>query len=192
MKKIGILLCLLLVFTIPAVGCSADPIERCPDIPGKLWFGRLFGFHFQLYIDDEPTIVHHRIVTSRFSQGSQSDNSLLTEIVFVHNESEAVGFPRNVVVAWPRPQPWMQQRVDYINEAILEDINPNRRRPVGTDPAPLGIEGLKEIYGLTYPITLADFVYNWESLEELIFSFTSSTVDIITTVDNRFTQMDEE
>ena len=192
MKKVGMLLCLLFALTIFTTGCIGDTIERCPDMPGKMWLGSLFDFHFQLYIDDEPTLVHYRIAEDRLTRGGPFYDPLLTKIVFVHNETEAVGFPRNVVVAWPRPEPWMQRRVEYINEAILEDINPDRRRPEGTDPAPLGIEGLKEIYGLTYPITLADFVYNWESLEELIFSFTSHTIGQIATVNNRFRYLDEE
>ena len=180
MKKNWMLICLILVFAILVTACRNNHIESSTaELSDKLWFGGLFGFHFQLYIDDEPTIVHYLTAGRRLIPGHQYHDPLLTELVFVHNEDEAVGFPRNVVVAWPQPGTLMQQRVDYINWAILEDINPHRRRPEGTDPTPLGIEGLKEIYGLTYPITLADFVYNWEILEELIFSFRSATIGMI-------------
>ena len=83
-------------------------------------------------------------------------------LVFVHNEEEATRFTGEAVVAWPANVPWLESRVTAINEIVVRtesDLLRNGRliREV------ISLED----YGLSYPITLADFVDQWESVARL-------------------------
>ena len=92
-----------------------------------------------------------------------------TELIFVHNEEEAQGFPDNVITAWPREGNWTQGLLYGINWAVGRDENDlynigRQMRPVVTF----------EQFGLFYPITIEDLVDNWEKVNALWRSLSSS------------------
>jgi len=70
-----------------------------------------------------------------------------TEVVFVHTEEEAVGFPDHVKVMWP----------GRLTRGALVEINDIIRRD----------EVDVSEFGLTYPITIENVVDDWEKVFEL-------------------------
>ena len=67
------------------------------------------------------------------------------QIVLVHSEAEATGFPENVLVAWP------SVGVEGLNMRVV-----NRREEINL-----------EDFNLSYPITAADLVDHWEWIHAL-------------------------
>jgi len=70
-----------------------------------------------------------------------------TEVVFVHTEEEAVGFPDHVMVMWP----------GRLTRGALVEINDIIRRD----------EVDVTEFGLTYPITIENLVDDWEKVRDL-------------------------
>ena len=93
------------------------------------------------------------------------------DLVFVHSEVEAQEFPDNVIVAWPREDGnFAEYFVAGINIRITrteEDLLSYRGRPMREV---INIDD----FGLTYPITVADLVDNWERVRSLWRAFTQS------------------
>jgi hypothetical protein len=78
------------------------------------------------------------------------------ELIFVMSESEAVGYPDNVNVAWPTER--TEERLLILNEYIeLYDY----------DLTP---------YSLAYPVTLEDVVLRWENVDDLMLNGVSTGV----------------
>jgi len=75
-----------------------------------------------------------------------------TDLVLVHSEDEAVGFPSDVVVAWPSDR--TQLVVDAINRRI-------RNSEGEIDP---------ESFGLSYPLTVEDTVNYWQQVDDFFVS----------------------
>ena len=89
-----------------------------------------------------------------------------TEIAFVHNETEAVGFPDHVLVAWPGEA--ALGVVDRLNQAVNRDESEIALFQ-GRDRA-RDIINLED-FGLTSPIVVADLVDNWEQIRALFLAF---------------------
>ena len=131
-----------------------------------------FGFDFLVIVYGEarigPNVTDSRSVEPWRAEFDEFYDSL----VFVRHEDEAHDFPANVVVAWPKDDcPELQRRLNQINWEVQRDSNSIAfggiapffgRRPV------LGAEGLERDFGLTYPITVDDLVYNWRQVFDLI------------------------
>ena len=96
-----------------------------------------------------------------------------TEFVFVHSEAEAAGFPDHVLVAWPSEITpgvipgfhWAVPR----DESELIAAQGQRRREVVSF----------EDFGLSYPLTVADLVDNWEQVMALWQSLTDTEQTMI-------------
>ena len=84
-----------------------------------------------------------------------------TEIVLVRSAAEAAGFPDHVLVAWPSE--YAEGLIVGIHWAVDKDENevaktiPSFRRDV------IHLED----FGLSYPLTVADLVDNWEKVYAL-------------------------
>jgi len=95
--------------------------------------------------------------------------SHFTDLVLVHNAEEAANYPDNIIAAWPD-----EDRVDRAIAGIYWAINrPAHELPSqlagGTPRQPVTLEE----FGLTYPLTAADFVDNWQGVNELLSVITS-------------------
>ena len=84
-----------------------------------------------------------------------------TDVVFVHTEEEGQGFPENVIVAWPCPTEATEFQIDLMHRNVnLTEAELNRHRN------PRSVVTLEE-FGLSYPLTRADLVDNWEKVMAL-------------------------
>jgi len=98
------------------------------------------------------------------------------ELVFVHSEEEAVGFPDNVIVAWPwalNVDSLINMLHSFVNKSIEDLIRPHGsvpRRDVITF----------EEFGLSYPLTIADLTNNWEKINALINALSNTERSMIT------------
>jgi len=118
----------------------------------KAHYGGRLDFQFQIIRDGERQIrVGQIIVWTLDPSSSMFYNPFYTDVVFVHTEEDALGFPDNVIVGWPRMAPGTERMVDGINQRV------NLRSSITF-----------EEFGLTDPITVADLVDNWEKVGELM------------------------
>jgi len=117
----------------------------------KSEYGNWWSFDFRIIRDDERRIVTGRSALTAIDPRSPWHNPFYTDIVFVHTEAEALDFPDNIIVAWPREHPSTERDVDSINQRV-------NTRP----------EVTFEEFGLSYPVTVADIVDNWEKVGELM------------------------
>jgi len=113
---------------------------------GNWWF-----FDFRISRDGERRIVTGWSAQSALDPRSPWHDPFYTDIVFVHTEAEALDFPDNIIVAWPREYSFMEQDINNISRRVNE-------RPLVTF----------EEFGLTDPVTVADLVDNWEKVSELM------------------------
>ena len=97
--------------------------------------------------------------TMAHPHGGNFDSSF-TELIFVHNQEEAQGFPPNVIVVWPTEHPLIHSVMDIFNQYVARNENElhSPERPGGRYPINL------ENFGLSYPITINDLVENWEGV----------------------------
>jgi len=120
-------------------------------------------FHFQIVINGE-VVTGIPAATSSWAlihPLNPDFDSSFTELVLVHNESEAQGFPDNVIVAWPWDRPLSHDRLYLFNRAVsrtADELEPPQDAWFGREPINL------EDFGLTYPITVEDLVNNWEGV----------------------------
>ena len=136
-------------------------------------------FRFSIYVDGERRTVNGlNVITAYVSWGSRTEITPLlpqlitvpelTELALVYNEEEAAGFPENVVVAWPWEH--AQDIIDGMHWAVSLNVDDLVDSSTGwkiRDPIAL------EDFGLTYPLTVTDFVDNWEKMMTLWFAFES-------------------
>ena len=111
--------------------------------------------HLQTFFDLE-NYLYFTLLGARLPEGHEFR---FDEIVFVHSaaEAEMTEFSENVIVAWPSP----------LAEGMIEGIHWGIRVAPGADSA------LRR-FGLSYPVTIADLVDNWEKVNEAWQSLSSS------------------
>jgi len=179
-KYISILVVLLLVLMMPIITqcTSEDENEEARRIVENMRLGMVIcedkyrfahDLHFNVRFIGEGELRYgsaqwlNRFVEPRFA----SFDPNLNELVFVRNESESEGFPDNVIVAWPNVGfngVFMQEVINGFHNAIdrdetkLTETNWIRRGTVLT----------LEEFGLSYPLTVGDFVDNWEQVNSLL------------------------
>ena len=141
---------------IERVNCMVELVE-------KNIYSQGMQFEFQIYSNGERRVVNARAVFRRFDSGSIHYDPTLSDPVFVYSEEDAANFPENVVVGWPRGGIFKEvfiagihEKVDMTEDQLMENTGV-WHRPVIT----------LEQFGLTYPLTHADFVDNWEKVFEL-------------------------
>jgi len=131
----------------------------------KIIYGRRLNFRFQVVINGEKN-VGTDFHASRFANPYDPDfNPFYTELIFVHSEADAVGFADNVIVAWPRGDGFTEGLINGFHWVV------DREEHFVTYSGVPGILSREvvtlEQFGLTYPLTIADLVDNWERVNEL-------------------------
>jgi len=121
-------------------------------------------FDFQITVNGE-VVTSPSAATAAWMMTHPSSpefDSSFTELVVVHNESEAQGFPDSTIVIWPSDRPQTQMRVDRLNNlvALTAEELPRPQDIWGLGREPIVLED----FGLTYPITIADLVDSWENV----------------------------
>ena len=130
-----------------------------------------FDFNFLFVVDGNARVGSNVMDRNMFEPWQVEFCAFYDTLIFVRNEDEAHGFPSNVVVAWPVDGcTELHRRLEQVNWEVNRDSNsiafgginlfPNRRTLLGV--------GLEKHFGLTYPITVDDLVYNWEQVFDLI------------------------
>jgi len=133
---------------------------------GKFAYAGDFRFQFQITIDGERHASN--VLVNRHVDTSHPEfDPFFDELVFVHSEEEAVDFPDNVIVAWPNTGIFTEGLIYNIHWAVNrtpDDWVGRPRRDVLT----------LEEFGLSYPLTVADLVDNWEKVRALWRTFPGS------------------
>ena len=161
-------LALFLVFIFIFAGCSTP--EEVPEAMVSLEkadYAAEMDFSFRIVIGSETHIVSgfSPIVFIRIRPEFEQFNPFYDELVFVHSEAEAEGFPDNVIVAWPSevtmhvPEGF-QWAVGRSEDDLL--LNDRSQR----DPITF------ENFGFSAPITVVDMVDNWEQVNAFWQSLT--------------------
>jgi len=166
-------LSLLLLFT----SCSNqkyNPIDykeeyRLMNIVEKNRYGSAMGFHFRMFWDGEM-IITQGMGIARFVFETWDEyffDPFYTDLIFVHNEQEALAFPDNIITAWPRD--------DIFTEGLLAGIHwaagRNDEDLIMHNGRPQREALIIEDFGLSYPLTATDLVDNWEKVRELWNAF---------------------
>lgn len=140
---------------------SPEEEYRIMSLIRKVAYGRDLSFDFQMYIEGESRQFVGATVSEFVRPSSHMYNPFYIEVVFVHSGAEAAGFPENVIVGWPNPDERISvSAIAQIHREVnrTEDelglFGEHNRRPVVT----------LEEFSLTYPITIADLVDNWEKV----------------------------
>jgi len=127
------------------------------DLVHFAYFTHMFDFYMAIN-GGERSVVSGRIFHRSTANYHPNFDASFTELVFVHNQEEAIGFSDNVVIAWPSETMNVQRAIDRINvfaartEERLKELREGRHF--------FNIED----FGLTYPITIADLINNWEGV----------------------------
>jgi len=152
---------ILFVSTRPSTEPPIDEEERyrIVNLLRKTHYAIDLLFHFQIYSDGESRIISGFEASDLLNPDSPYHQPFYTDVVFVHTEEEGQGFPENIIVAWP-PSDFgiaiMHQNVN-MTEHDMRNWPPSMQRPVVT----------LEEFGLSYPLTRADLVDNWEKVMAL-------------------------
>lgn len=130
---------------------------------GKFAYAGDFRFQFQITIDGERH-ASNVLVNRHVDTFHPQFDPFFDELVFVHSEEEAVGFPDNVIVAWPSTDLFTQGLIYNILWAVNrtpDDWIGHPRRDVLT----------LEEFSLSDPLTVTDLVDNWEKVRALWCAF---------------------
>jgi len=132
----------------------------------KFDYARAFRFEFQMMFEGEQIISGSHLAGHVINPMSEYFDPSINDLIFVHSEADAVGFPSNILVAWPRandPHGFYTRLIDGLHWAVnrdsvclLADFTVPER----------DIVALKEC-GLSYPLSIADLVDNWEKVSAL-------------------------
>ena len=179
MKKNILVIVLLIAMLFISSACNNNNAEEerleAMICPVKLSYADEFGFDFRLIRDGVRVEQREPFdpATGRFGRIAVTISTLTdpryetftdfyTELVFVHSEEEALGFPDNVIVAWPQ-EGTVQGIIDGLNwQTYRAEID------------------LAE-FGLIYPIAITNLLDDWEAIRALTDDtrFTLSTRDIV-------------
>ena len=153
---------------------QSNNIER--ELPERLIpteiidYAGTLGFQIRVVIDGEESITAWTINARAFTDPrSEAFNPFYTDFILVHNKEQALEFPDNVITAWH----------DY-PEGIVRGINflIRNNRPVNHQFGSHRYVALED-FGLAYPLTVDDLIYNWESVDRLFFRFCGTTQNAI-------------
>jgi len=171
MRQIAILALLVIVFVASCSNAIAiDTIEEeSPKMvisQEKFDHARAFRFNFLLVFEGEEIIANSALVEFAIHPRSEYFDPSINDLIFVHSEADAIGFPNNVLVAWPRAYDHhdfytrlidgLHWAVNRDSECLLADFTAPER----------DIVTLEE-FGLSYPLSIADLVDNWEKVNAL-------------------------
>jgi len=166
-KRTGIILLamLLIVLTVTVYRRRQEVSQPMVNMD-MYWYANFLSFHFRIVLNSG--VFNDRVnVINRITPDSVHFDPSFNEFIFVHNEAESLDLPSNVIAAWPR-----EDRIDGLiagfhwavnrtEDDLISTLGGRVRRPVVT----------LEQFGLTYPLTVEDFVGNWEKVNELFQAF---------------------
>jgi len=160
------LIIIIICSVILAAGCEREN-EALVDMD-KAWYAVGLNFHARIVIDDEILFLSTLAldVMDRIHPNSSHFDTSYTELVFVHTADEAEEFPDNVIVAWPGPRTPHFIPGIYLFVGLSEE-------DMAELPWTREIITFEE-FGLSYPLTIEDFVDNWESVHALWQSLTQA------------------
>jgi len=140
----------------------------------KFLYARDMDFRFSIYYDGERRNWDSLPVSALIGLSSPHFDPLYTELVFVFSENDAVGFPDNVVAAWPSNDA-SRGMIIGIHLAISGNgrISPRYEASIFADDINL------EDFGLTYPLTFEQLVDDWENVAALLSYFDPTTYGAI-------------
>ena len=172
MKRAILLLTIALFVTIFFTGCNNDyeyvEEERVAMISlDKFEYARVMRFDFRIIVDGERG--RNAQVRARTDPNNELFDPFYTELVFVHSEADAEGFPDNVIAAWPTEQRWTRGMIAALNYYVTRERAHILFRDNTSVRGPIILEDL----GLSLPITVADLVDNWEQVNNLWWFFTN-------------------
>jgi len=135
----------------------------------KFRFAENKNFRFRMVHDEYERTCSFSVRRYTDPRSSYFDPFYI-DLVFVHSEEDAIGFPDNVIVAWPCE--WISTRhIDSLNREL-------RRAPYeicrGLTRFPSRDIVYVEDYGLTYPITASDLADYWMNVKLLRRSLVSN------------------
>jgi len=113
-----------------------------------------FDFHLAL---DDTSIYSAEIIRTLINPWSSARNPSISQMELVHSREEAMRLPNNVIAAWPKESDFPAALADGLN----------RRHDISS-------WFYLEKHGLNYPLTPINFVDQWEKVNEL-WSSRSST-----------------
>ena len=171
MKKILIFLLILLIILTTFSGCRNEEEQEMIISLDKMHYAFSMRFVTRIAVDGEvsnsDTVVINHVIPN-----FPDFTTFYTELVFVHSEEEAERFPDNVIVAWPGElTPYILSGFQWAIERSAEDLFFNGRQQ-------REVTNLAD-FGLASPLTVADLVDNWEQVDALRQSFTSSERSVI-------------
>jgi len=137
--------------------------NRMMSLVEKNWFGADMRFEYLVFVDgEEMRTTGTGFPNWLLNPHHRWHDPFYTDLVFVHTEAEATGFPENVIVAWPGDE-W---RTDFILSNIHRAVNRSAEDLMFHGRQTRPVLTLEE-FGLTYPLTRADLVDNWEKVNAL-------------------------
>ena len=161
--RITISIFIILLFVLPLTMCvnnreSNQKVQQAMIPFSHFRYARQLRFEFQMVVDGERRITSNFRVNQIISLGSPYFDPFYTELVFVHTEEEAIGFPDNIIVAWPRDRFTAEGVVAGFHWAV------NRSEEE--------LRGSREVitleqFGLSPPLTVEDLVDSWERVNYL-------------------------
>jgi len=156
-------------------GCNSGLEERQMTIARsqKFEYAWAMDFEFRIVDDGEVFSIGYSVFI-RTEPNHPRFNPFFTDLVFVHNEAQALEFPDNIVTAWPRGN-FAGDFVSGINWAIKRTEDELKRvlNPQRPSQSPIRPVINLDDFDLTYPITVEDLVYKWEEIWRLWPLFTS-------------------
>ena len=149
---ITIIMIVMILGVLVACGLEENEMNITRD---KIFYALDMHFTWQIVIDGETTII--TVKESRVPVLDQilpiGVNPQYTDLVFVHSEEEAVGFPDSTVVAWP---------------LRLEDRDVAQGIVNGLHFAALLGEVDLENFDLSYPLTVENLVDDWRAVNNFL------------------------
>ncbi|MCL2574630.1 MAG: hypothetical protein FWE34_08790, partial [Defluviitaleaceae bacterium] len=129
---------------------------------------------------EEKILSSGSVAITYLSPGSRWGNPY-SDLIFVHTKAESLNFPDDIIVAWPRTIEDTGEIDARFYEALIDGIHwmANRTKEDLTRTDIWGEGQLTrqvvtlEEFGLTYPLTMEDLIYNWEKVDALWFTFES-------------------
>jgi len=152
--------------------------QRITNLLVKNDYGIQMNFHYYLHRHTASLPTDGWVTVRAILPSSHTHDPFYTDIVFVHNEEEALDFPSNIIVAWPNRDIVVESTGLNYSEALILGIHWAVNR---TEESLLRTSGSREgqllrpviileEFGLTYPISIEDLVDNWEKVNTLWFA----------------------